>query len=161
MTCQWVCTYCVNTTIRRWTISNELRIERLPWATIAGGSPSSCWAKYPPKSFVCIGTVYLWFALACSKIEFVIRVLHHLLLYVFCTRHTQWETSKMKSYDNSWIGHGLQSGPTLAFSLWLSEFKTNTNFGFLIKKNQGSFFVFFRKIKTWARTAKNGVFLWF
>ena len=24
----------------------------------------------------------------------------------------------------SWIGHGLQRGPTLAFSLWLSEFKT-------------------------------------
>ena len=34
----------------------------------------------------------------------------------------------------SWIGRGLQSGPTLAFSLWLSDFKTRTSFGFLVKK---------------------------
>ena len=48
----------------------------------------------------------------------------------------------------SWIGGGLQSGPTLAFSLRLSEFKTKTSFEFLIKKNQGSlFFYFFEKSK--------------
>ena len=47
----------------------------------------------------------------------------------------------------SWIGHGLQSGPTLAFSLWLSDFKTKTSFGFLIKKNQGLFFCFLEKAK--------------
>ena len=35
----------------------------------------------------------------------------------------------------SWIGHGLQSELTLAFSLWLSEFKTKTSFGFIIKKS--------------------------
>ena len=40
----------------------------------------------------------------------------------------------------SWIGHGLQSGPTLAFSLWLSEFKPKTSFGFLINKIRGHFF---------------------
>ena len=48
----------------------------------------------------------------------------------------------------SWIDHGLQSGPTLAFSLWLSYFKTKTSFGFLIKKNRGHFlFFFFKKSK--------------
>ena len=46
----------------------------------------------------------------------------------------------------SWIGHGLQSGPTLTFSLWLSEFKTKTIFGFLIKKS-GDVFNFFVKSK--------------
>ena len=39
----------------------------------------------------------------------------------------------------NWIDHGLQSEPMLAFSLWLSDFKTKTSFGFLVK-NQGSFF---------------------
>ena len=52
--------------------------------------------------------------------------------------------SKQRSY--SWIDHGLQSGPTLAFLLWLSEFKTKTSFGFLIK-NQGSFFIFSKSQK--------------
>ena len=47
----------------------------------------------------------------------------------------------------SWIGHGLQGGPTLAFLLWLSEFKTKTSFGFLIKKIRGRFFYFFEKSK--------------
>ena len=50
-------------------------------------------------------------------------------------------------YDKySWIGHGLQSGPTLAFSLWLSDFKTKTSFGFLIKKIRGHF-SFFPKVE--------------
>ena len=47
----------------------------------------------------------------------------------------------------SWIGHGLQNGPTLAFLLWLSEFKTKTSFGFLIKTIRGCFFIF-SKIET-------------
>ena len=54
----------------------------------------------------------------------------------------------------SWIGHGLQSGPTLACSLWLSKFKTMTSFGFLIKKFRGRFF-FFEKSKNelvWPKT---------
>ena len=38
----------------------------------------------------------------------------------------------------SWIGHGLQGGPTLAF-LWLPDFKTKTSSGFLIKKIRGVF----------------------
>ena len=45
----------------------------------------------------------------------------------------------LKYYN--WIGHGLQSGPTLAFLLWLSDFKTETSFEFLVK-NQGLFFNF-------------------
>ena len=47
----------------------------------------------------------------------------------------------------SWIGHGLQSGPTLAFSLWQSDFKTKTSFGFLVKEIRGRFFSFFRKVE--------------
>ena len=35
----------------------------------------------------------------------------------------------------SWIGQGLQGGPTLTFSLWLSDFKTKTSFGYLIKNS--------------------------
>ena len=34
-----------------------------------------------------------------------------------------------------WIGHGLKSGTTLAFSMWLSNVKTKTSFGFLIIRN--------------------------
>ena len=45
------------------------------------------------------------------------------------------------------IGHGLQSGPTLAFSLWLSYFKTKTSFGLLVKKIRGRVFYFFEKSK--------------
>ena len=40
-----------------------------------------------------------------------------------------------KSY--SWIGYGLQSGPTLVFLLWMSDFKTKTIFGILIKSQKG------------------------
>ena len=47
----------------------------------------------------------------------------------------------------SWIGHGLQSGPTLAFSLLLSNFKTKTSFESLIKKIRGRFLYFFKKSK--------------
>ena len=47
----------------------------------------------------------------------------------------------------SWIGHGLQSGPTLTVSLWLSDFKTKTSFGFLIKKSEFLFY-FFEKSKS-------------
>ena len=46
--------------------------------------------------------------------------------------------SKGKSY--SLIGHRLQSGPTLSFSLWLSNFKIKISFGFLVKKIRGRFF---------------------
>ena len=46
----------------------------------------------------------------------------------------------------SWIGHGLQSGPKLTFSLWLFEFKTKTSFGFLIKNIRGRF-LFFLKVE--------------
>ena len=44
----------------------------------------------------------------------------------------------------------------LAFLLWLSDFKTKTSFGFLIKKS-GVIFYFFEKSKKWARIAKNDV----
>ena len=57
----------------------------------------------------------------------------------------------------SWIGHGLQSGPTLECSLWLSDFKTKTSFGFLTKKIRGRFFSL-QKVEKWATTAKNDVF---
>ena len=57
----------------------------------------------------------------------------------------------------SWIGQGLQIGPTLAFSLWLPDFKTKTSFGFLIKKSGVVCFYFVEKSKKRARTAKNSV----
>ena len=47
----------------------------------------------------------------------------------------------------SWIGHGLQNGPTLVFLLYLSDFKTKTNFGFLIKKSGFIFFYFLENKK--------------
>ena len=43
-----------------------------------------------------------------------------------------------------WIGHGLHGGLTLAFLLWLSNFKTETRFGFLVKK---AGVVFFQNVK--------------
>ena len=55
-----------------------------------------------------------------------------------------WESTFPVHDGYSWIGHGLQSGPTLAFSLWLSDFKTKTIFGFLIKK---TVFLFFQKVE--------------
>ena len=58
----------------------------------------------------------------------------------------------------SWVGDGLQSGPTLVFSMWLSDFKTKTSFGFLIKKIRGRIFLLFQKVEKRARTAKNDVF---
>ena len=39
------------------------------------------------------------------------------------------------SKNYSCIGQGLQSGPTQAFSLWLSYFKTKISFGFIVKKS--------------------------
>ena len=54
---------------------------------------------------------------------------------------------KSKGQFYSWVGHGLQSGPTLAFSLCLSDFKTKTSFGFLIKKSGVVFFNLFEKSK--------------
>ena len=54
---------------------------------------------------------------------------------------------KQTDFFYSWIGHGLQSGPTLAFSLWLSVFKTKTSFGFLIKHIGGRIFWFFGKVE--------------
>ena len=65
----------------------------------------------------------------------------------------------MEHFHNSnysWIGHRLQSGSTLEFLLWLSNFKTKTSFGFPVKKIRGRFFL--RKIEKWAPTAENGVF---
>ena len=48
----------------------------------------------------------------------------------------------------SWIGDRLQSGPTLTFSLWLSDFKTKTSLGIPIKKpGVVYFFIFFEKSK--------------
>ena len=47
----------------------------------------------------------------------------------------------------SWIDHGLQSGHTLGFLLWLSNFKTKTSFGFLIKEVRGRFFIFLKSRK--------------
>ena len=46
----------------------------------------------------------------------------------------------------NWIGQGLQSGPTLAFSLCLPDFKTKTSVGFPTKKIRGRF-LFVRKVK--------------
>ena len=48
-------------------------------------------------------------------------------------------------WSYSWIGHGLQSGPTLTFLLWLTVFKTKTSFGFLIKKAEVTYFLCFQK----------------
>ena len=47
----------------------------------------------------------------------------------------------------SWINHGLQSRPTLAFLLWLSNFKNKTSFGILVKNIRGRFFNFSEKSK--------------
>ena len=47
----------------------------------------------------------------------------------------------------SWIDYGLQSGPTLAFLLWMSDFKTKTSFGFLINKTRGQILYVFEKSK--------------
>ena len=55
------------------------------------------------------------------------------------------------------FGHGLQGGPTLAFSLRLSDFKTKTSFGFLIKESE-VVFLFFRKVEKCAHTTKKHVF---
>ena len=51
------------------------------------------------------------------------------------------------NYIYSWIGHGLKSGPTLAFLLWLTDFKIKNIVGFPIKKIRGRFFKFFKKSK--------------
>ena len=61
------------------------------------------------------------------------------------------------TYVYSWIGHVLQSGPTLAFLLWLSEFKTKASFGFLIKKIRVHFFYFVKKSKNDLARPKNDV----
>ena len=45
----------------------------------------------------------------------------------------------------SWIGHRLQAGFTLAFLLWLSDFKSKTSFGFLSPKYTGRIFWIFLK----------------
>ena len=46
----------------------------------------------------------------------------------------------------------------LNFLLWLSNFKTKTSFGFLVKKSAVVyFFIFFQKSKNKARTAKNEI----
>ena len=56
----------------------------------------------------------------------------------------------------SWIDYGLQSGPTLAFLLWMSDFKTKTSFWFLIKK-WVIFFNFLGKVKNELVRPKMGV----
>ena len=56
-----------------------------------------------------------------------------------------WYSLSNEEMLYSWVGHGLQGGPTLAISLWLSEFKTKASFGFLIKEIRGSFFYFVEK----------------
>ena len=70
--------------------------------------------------------------------------------------YTMWCTLSLRgrSFDKvhrlvgySRIGHKLQSGPTLAFLLWLSEFKIKTSFGFLIKKSGVLFLIFFETSK--------------
>ena len=60
------------------------------------------------------------------------------------------------TYCYNWIGHGLQSVPTLAFLLWQSDFKTKSSFGFLNKKIRGCLF-FLRKVKKWDRMVKTDV----
>ena len=58
----------------------------------------------------------------------------------FCAQLVLLELYRMVSItENTYssIDHGLQSGPMLAFLLWLSDFKTKTSFGFLIKKAGG------------------------
>ena len=58
-----------------------------------------------------------------------------------------WYSLSNEEMLYSWVGHGLQGGPTLAVLLWLSNFKTKTSFGFLIKKSGVDFFHFFEKSK--------------
>ena len=56
-------------------------------------------------------------------------------------------SSKRLIVKYSWIGHGLQSGPTLACSLWLSDLKNQEQLWISRQKNQGSFFNFFGQSK--------------
>ena len=53
--------------------------------------------------------------------------------------------------------HGLQSGSTLEFSLWLSDFKTKTSFRFLSKKS-GVVSYFSENSKNELVRPKNGFF---
>ena len=49
------------------------------------------------------------------------------------------------AYAYSWVDHGLQSGPMLAFSLELSDFKIKTSFEFPIKEIRSLFLFLFLK----------------
>ena len=61
----------------------------------------------------------------------------------------------------SCVGYGLQSGPTLAFSLWPTDFKTKTSFGFLIKKIRSRFCSYnFTKSKKMSSCDRKPCFWW-
>ena len=63
-----------------------------------------------------------------------------LLLLLICCLSFFCILGEKRKRQYSWIGHGMQSVPTLSFSLWLSEFKTKTSVGFLIKTIRVVFF---------------------
>ena len=63
------------------------------------------------------------------------------------TANTQAQQHLRNRAKYSWIGHGLQSVPTLTFSLLLSDFKNQDQFWVSHQKIQGSFFNLFEKSK--------------
>ena len=65
------------------------------------------------------------------------------ILYIMCILHRWYLYVLLIIY--SWIGHRLQTGLTLAFLLWLFDFKTKTSFGFLSPNYTGYLFWIFSK----------------
>lgn len=61
------------------------------------------------------------------------------------SNRNRMKAKNVRASNYSWIGHGLQSGLTLAFSPWLSDFKTKTSFGFLSPNCTGHVFWIFLK----------------
>ena len=51
----------------------------------------------------------------------------------------------LRGGEYSWTSHRLQTGLTLVFLLWLSNFKTETSFGFLSPNYTGHVFWIFSK----------------
>ena len=104
---------------------------------------------YPERNCTVRAHVARWWVKLCHRVEFflflgcTVRVCLRLVKFhyarlsalghFFSYLRTVLPVSILTP-DYSWIGHGLQSGPTLAFLPWLSDFKTKTSFGFLVKK---------------------------
>ena len=74
------------------------------------------------------------------------------------TANTQAQQHLRNRARYSWIGHGLQSVPTLAFCCGCQNSKPRPVLNFSLKNSGVVIFYFFEKSKKWARTAKNDVF---